>query len=125
MPDDEITPHEELSGKEKRMLNLTPIKPGEVLNPKGRGKGTLNAKTIINKWLDAIEEHTDPETGEVMKISNRDAIIKAQILKAKKGDTWAFNSILDRTDGKPIQGIAQVDNDGNDVAPIKITLNLG
>lgn len=39
-----------------------------------------------------------------------------QIEKAiLKGDTQAYNAIMDRSYGKPVQAIAQTDSEGNDI----------
>lgn len=66
----------------------------------GRKKG---AATLYSEALKA----------EIAKLVQADApeLIKAQIEKAKKGDTQAFNSLLDRFMGKPAQAITG--EDGN------------
>jgi len=92
--------------------NIKPAKKGEVRNPKGKPKGTLNSKTIIRKWLEMAAEETNPKTKR--KVIRRDkdgnprtyldAMVMAQIKKAvTKNDTAAFNALLDRLEGKPKQ----------------------
>ena len=81
------------------------FKKGESGNPKGRPEGTLNAKTIIKKWLEAKDKFRNPITGEEEHLSQYDIIAIQQIAKARKGDTKAFEAVLDRVEGKPKQEI--------------------
>ena len=39
------------------------------------------------------------------RVTMREAMVLAQALKAVKGDTYAFNAIADREEGKPSQVI--------------------
>lgn len=72
-------------------------------NPNGRPKGSLNTKTIIRRWLSAVETAKNALSGEDEDLTQLDIITIAQIVKARNGDTFAFNALLDRTDGKPKQ----------------------
>lgn len=115
----------------KSLKNLMPpVQKGEVRNPKGRKKGSLNAKTIIQKWLNVQRVTADPfakpltakevAAGKKMpkvKLSELDIIVIAQIGKARKGDTWAFNSLIDRTEGKPNQPNQFLGADGEPIDP--------
>ena len=83
--------------------NLKPFKKGQTGNPNGRPKGSLNASTIIKKWLEASENIKNPATGKVENLTQMDIMTLSQIQKARKGDTSAFNSLLDRVYGKPKQ----------------------
>lgn len=83
--------------------NLKPVKPGQVLNPNGRPVGSLNAKTIINRWLKAKEKIKHPITGKEVRLSQLDIITLAQLKEARTGNTAAFNALLDRTEGRPEQ----------------------
>jgi hypothetical protein len=90
------------------MLNLRPPQPGEVRNPNGRKKGSLNAKTIIGKWLSGKEFLTDengalvidPKTGKAKQVTQFDLMVLALIKRGRKGDVFAFNALMDRYDGK-------------------------
>ena len=104
---------------EKSLSNLKPAQPGEVRNPKGKPKGTLSAKTIIKKWLKGKEKIVNPITKKVVPMSQMDIMVLKQIEKARKGDTNAFNSLLDRMEGRPKQQIEQVDDQGNTVVPTR------
>lgn len=73
--------------------NLTPVKPGQILNPKGKPKGTRNRSTIIREWLEA--DATDGMGG-----NQADQLVRAQILKAGIGDTPAFHALFDGAFGK-------------------------
>lgn len=92
-----------MAATEKQKQNLEPAKPGEVRNPKGKPKGTKNSATIIAKWLKAKEATVDPITKKQVKLSQLDIIVLQQLTKARKGDTTAFNALLDRMEGKPKQ----------------------
>lgn len=87
--------------------NIEPrYKKGESGNPKGKPKGTLSAKTIIRKWLACEEKIKNPLTKQTEIATVLDSLTLAQIVKAKKGDVSSFNALLDRTEGKPTQPIA-------------------
>ena len=44
-------PYGELTAEERSLVNLNPIKPGEVRNPEGRKKGSVNWSTRIQNTL--------------------------------------------------------------------------
>lgn len=85
--------------------NLTPFQPGKSGNPAGKPKGTLDAKTVIRKWLEVKEKIKNPITGKMEIMTQYDAIVLAQLAKARAKGTDAFNALLDRTEGKPKQQI--------------------
>lgn len=87
----------------KQLANLKPPKKGEIRNPKGRGKGTPNLKTVLRRWLQHGEVFENPITKKKEDMSQMDIIVVAQLNKARKGDTQAFNALLDRFQGKPKQ----------------------
>ena len=76
----------------------TRFKPGQSGNPRGRPKGHRNAKTIVAKVLD--EPVIIREGEKTRRVSNFEAMIQANTLKAIKGDTRALAqmiSLLTRT----------------------------
>ncbi len=75
-------------------------------NPKGKPKGTLSAKTVIKKWLATKQKTYNPITNDDEILTLLDSIVLKQILKADKGDVASFNALLDRTEGKPTQPLA-------------------
>lgn len=83
--------------------NLKPFQPGQIANPKGRGKGTLNSKTIIAKWLKVKQEVEHPVTKEKIKLTQLDIMVMKQIDKARNGSVQAFDALLDRLEGRPRQ----------------------
>lgn len=83
--------------------NLIPAQPGEVRNPKGRGKGVPNTKTRLVRLLNLTENLKNPITQEVEGFTVAEQLDLAQIIRARKGDTRAYTAIMDRLEGKPAQ----------------------
>ncbi len=83
----------------------TQFKPGQSGNPAGKPKGTLSMRTQIQKILSTEIDEENPITGEKERISVADVLIMKQVLKAKKGDTRAFEVLKDHIEAKPKQGI--------------------
>jgi hypothetical protein len=82
---------------------LTPYKPGQSGNPKGKPKGSLNMSTMLRIMLN---EKTKDEDGK--KTTHKALIIKKVIEKAKDGNLKASEMVFDRTEGKPAQTISQI-----------------
>lgn len=74
-------------------------------NPKGKPKGIPNSKTRLIRLLELTENLTNPVTGEIEGFSVAEQMDLAQIVKARKGDTTAYNAIMDRLEGKAGQPI--------------------
>lgn len=110
---------------QKQLDNLRPAQPGEIRNPKGKPKGTLSAKTIIKKWLKGKEDITNPITKQKVKLTQLDIMVLKQIEKARKGDTNAFNALLNRSEGMPKQQVENVDADGKTVVPVRQVIRIG
>lgn len=87
--------------------NLTPVKPGQILNPKGRGKGVPNTATRLQRLLTLVEKVKNPVTGDMEDFTVAEVMDMMQIVKARKGDTKAYNSLIDRLEGKAMQKIEQ------------------
>jgi hypothetical protein len=60
---------------------------GQSGNPAGRPKGARNRSTIARRWLEVIEKHVNPISGEKEELTQEDIITLAQINKARKGDS--------------------------------------
>ena len=95
-------------GKNKGWDNLIPIKKGEVRNPGGRPKKALCIPDILNK----IGEEKVPDVylkviqklyPGIKNITHREALQRLAYHYAFKGQSWAFNYIAERTEGKPIE----------------------
>lgn len=87
---------------------------GDVLNPKGKPKGVPHSSTRLKRLLELTENLTNPVTHEVEGFSVAEQLDLAQILKARKGDTQAYNAILDRFEGKP-QSKTDITTDGEKI----------
>ena len=82
--------------------NLIPPVKGEIRNPKGKAKGTLNSKTRLIRLLTIMQDVENPITHEVEGFSVLEQMDIAQIQKALGGDSKAYEILLDRLEGKPI-----------------------
>ena len=94
--------------KEKKgSENLTPWKPGQSGNPKGSKPGYVQAKTVLKRLLAAKGKFVNPLTGKEEDMQLGDAMHLVQISKAlKDNDTRAYEAIMDRVDGRPVQSLA-------------------
>ena len=115
---------------ENSKQNLIKIKPGEVKNPKGRGKGVPNFKTVINKYLQGEMEISI--NGQITKISPmhaialgmiKDAAVMEDIIRRGKEAIKAApiadrhraaQMLMDRVDGKAVQPLSAVS--GSDIS---------
>lgn len=87
----------------KSLKNLKSVKPGQVLNPKGRGD-SLNRETVFKKWgtMPAKVEH--PETGEEMQGDLMDKLVISLFNTAiEDNNVAAAKEILDSVYGKIIE----------------------
>jgi len=107
---------------EKQKKNLRPAKKGEVRNPRGRGKGVPNFKTIYEKLLKG--EIKVKVSGRVVKRTRREAIAAMKIRDALNDSLnpidrlRAADSIENRVEGKPEQPLSAVK-----VADVHITFD--
>jgi hypothetical protein len=68
------------------------FRPGQSGNPKGRPKGALGVRSLVNSALD--ETVRVAENGKARSIRKRQAILLAMIAKAIKGDVRAAVLIM-------------------------------
>lgn len=94
----------------KNPPNSGSFQPGQSGNPAGRPAGPKNTKTIVELVLSEramipglLDDKGRPEG--VRQVSKHMAMVHAQVEKALKGDTGAFNAVFDRVDGKPTQAV--------------------
>lgn len=80
--------------------NLIPATKGEVRNPKGKPKGIPNTKTRLKRLLEITQDLTNPITGVVEGFTVMEQLDLQQVIKARKGDSKAYEIILDRLEGK-------------------------
>lgn len=78
---------------------------GQSGNPNGRPKGAKNRSTIARLWLDAMQRQKNPISGSEEDLSQEDIITLQQINKARKGDTNAYNALMNSAYGAPKQEI--------------------
>lgn len=88
-------------GKIRPEDNPKPFKKGE--NGGGYPKGVPNSKTRLKRLLSIMLEKTNPINGEKEKFSVAEQMDMAQIIKALKGDTRAYQEVMDRYEGKATQ----------------------
>ena len=83
--------------------NLKSFKPGQSGNPAGKPKGIPNTKTRLYRLLTIMQEVDNPITGIREGFTVAEQMDLAQIQQAIKGDTRAYNALVDRLEGKPPQ----------------------
>lgn len=108
-------PNPDQSGLEKGRW-----KKGQSGNPKGKPKGVTHSSTRLKRLLELTENLTNPITKEIEGFTVAEQLDLAQIIKARKGDTRAYNAILDRLEGKPNQSI---EHTGDNTNPISMILD--
>lgn len=84
---------------------IPPPEKGEVRNPNGRPKGSLNRSTIAKKWLEVMESVKNPITGENERLSQEDIMTLAVLKKARNGDVNAYKELLNNGYGLPTQKV--------------------
>lgn len=74
--------------------HLKPIKPGQVLNPNGRGKGVRDIRTVMWEAMKKIGEtkNMSPEEVEIL-------LHQSGIAGALKGNVKYYNAVNDRLYG--------------------------
>lgn len=106
--------------------NIEPhkFKPGQSGNPQGRPKGSLNSKTILKKWLSTMTERKNPITKQIENMPVLEAATLSVIGKALQGDVYAFNSLIDRMEGKPNQRIEATGAEGGPIETVSTNHNI-
>ena len=67
---------------------------------RGRPKGVPNTATRLSRFLNATMRGKHPVTGEDQEFTVAEIMDLQQVAKAMKGDTAAWEKILDRMEGK-------------------------
>lgn len=73
---------------------------GESGNPNGRPKGTLNSKTILERFLSIEKKMTNPLNNELETLTIGELITLKQIANALNGELPSYKEIIDRLEGK-------------------------
>lgn len=87
-------------------MNDQNLKPFTGVDDPRRGKkpkGVEHSITRLRRLLMLTENLTNPITKAVEGFTVAEQMDLAQIIKARRGDTRAYNAILDRLEGKPRQ----------------------
>lgn len=92
------------------LKNIIPPKKGEVRNPNGRPKGSLNTKTILEKYLSTEIAGKNPFTGKTEEFTLAEVLNLKQIERAMNGDLASYKEIFDRTEGKITTNIDHTTN---------------
>ena len=80
--------------------NPTRIKPGQVLNPKGRPPKDVSLTSLLKEQLEQIPEHS--KQGKTW----RQLIVEAWMWGALKGNPILLRELVERIDGRVVQPIA-------------------
>lgn len=68
-------------------------------------KGIPNTKTRLKRLLEIVQDKKNPFSGEIEGFTVAEQMDMAMILKAVKGDTRAYQALVDRLEGKPDQTV--------------------
>ena len=94
-----------MANKNPNTSGLKSIQQGTVLNPNGRPKYKF-IKDIFNVLLNEEVNVKDSNTGEAMRLNRAELMAMAQVRKAANGDTRAFQAVIDRLEGRPIERLS-------------------
>lgn len=107
----------------KGIKNLKPFEKGVSGNPNGMPKGIEHSKTRLKRILTLLKEVPNPETKQLEKYSYLELMDLKQVKKALKGDTRAYQEILDRFEDKPTQRVEQKNENTNiNITPTDIPI---
>jgi Family of unknown function (DUF5681) len=95
------------------------FEPGKSGNPAGRPPGIPNTKTRLLRLLTLEQEITNPVNGKKEMFTVAEQMDLAMINKARKGDTRAYQALVDRLEGKP-QQYTDLTTDGEKLPPMVI-----
>jgi hypothetical protein len=99
------------------IANLKPVVKGEVRNPRGRPKGSLNMATRVRKIMKRKIDWDKINIKDIERLKARygnkplaDAMILVQASKALTGDTQAFNALREAGWGRMVnvEGEAEI-----------------
>ena len=85
---------------ENSLKNIIPPKKGEIRNPNGRPKGSINSKKLLEKWLSIEIDGKNPFDGSAEKFTVAEFLHLKQIERAKNGDLASYKEIMDRLEGR-------------------------
>jgi len=94
-----------MANKNPNTSGLKSIQQGTVLNPNGRPKYKF-IKDIFNVLLNEEVNVKDSNTGEAMRLNRAELMAMSQVKKAVNGDTRAFQAVIDRIEGRPIERLS-------------------
>ena len=88
--------------------NLKPFKKGyDERRCAGRKQGTENSSTRLMRIFNLVVKSKNPLSGETEEYTILEKMDLKQVTKALKGDTRAYECLLDRFEGRPKQEVKQ------------------
>lgn len=78
----------------------TPFVKGQSGNPNGRPPGAQTSAVRLRRLLEIVQKAKNPVTKETEDFTTLELMDAQQIAKALKGDSVAYNILLDRFEGK-------------------------
>ena len=96
------------------------FKKGESGNENGRPKGIPNSSKRLTRLLELVQRKKNPVTGELEDFTTIELMDMAQIAKSLKGDTRAYEALLDRLEGKANQKIDATVREASPFKPIDL-----
>ena len=87
-----------------------PWKPGQSGNPAGKPRGTKNLSTILRELLERkLDGPVTPFTPKGGKVSVNTMVAIKLIQKALKGDNRSISEVFDRTEGRAIETVRNIE----------------
>lgn len=89
------------------------FRKGHISSRKDYPKGKPQAKTVVAFWL-AQSEILQKDIGDLaaagVKLSQLDIMVLSMIKQAREGNVSAYNALIDRIEGKPVQSTKLLNN---------------
>lgn len=116
-----------MAGKPEQIIKdgeKTRFKPGQTGNPNGRPPGVPNTATRLQRFLNLVQKGKNPVTKEDEEFTVAELMDLQQIAKAMKGDTAAWEKLINRLEGMPKQPNEHTGGDGGPIEFEQTVINI-
>lgn len=102
----------------------TRFSPENQPEKRGRHKGVPNTSTRLQRFLNATKRGKNPATGVEEEFTIAEMMDLQQIAKALKGDTSAWEKLLDRLEGKAKNPVEHSGPEGGAIPVEQTVINV-